>query len=109
MKYSSLSAIFCFYYLGANLTVMTGLISSLEDLRTFYNTGETRPYAFRKRQLESLKNCLFKYEKEIESALFSDLKKNTEETYATETGLVLAEINVAIKKLKGWMKPASAR
>jgi NAD-dependent aldehyde dehydrogenases len=88
---------------------MTGLTSSLEDLRAFYNTGGTRPYAFRKKQLELLKNCLFMYEKEIESALFSDLKKNTEETYATETGLVLAEINVALKKLKGWMKPAFAQ
>jgi aldehyde dehydrogenase (NAD+) len=88
---------------------MTGLISSLEDMRTFYSTGETRSYAFRKKQLELLKKCLFTYEKEIESALFSDLKKNAEETYASETGLVLAEINVALKKLKRWMKPVSAR
>ena len=49
-----------------------------------------------------------KYDKEIEQALFADLKKNREETYATETGLVLAEINVTLKNLREWMEPKSA-
>src|SRR6266516_7793914 len=107
MKCSSLSAIVCFYYLGANLTVMTGLYSTLQMLRAFYNSAQTKPYQFRKRQLQLLKRSLYKYEKEIEKALYADLKKNAEETYATETGLVLAEINVTLKKLKGWMHPLS--
>jgi aldehyde dehydrogenase (NAD+) len=86
---------------------MTGLYATLEVLRTFYNSGETKPFEFRKRQLQLLKRSLYKYEKEIEKALYTDLKKNAEETYATETGLVLAEINVTLKKLKGWMHPRS--
>src|SRR5947209_10470657 len=58
--------------------------------------------------MQLLKKTLIKYETEIAQALFIDLKKNAEETYATETGLVLAEINVAIKNLRKWMKPQSA-
>jgi aldehyde dehydrogenase (NAD+) len=87
---------------------MDGLISLLEKQRVFYNSGETKTYSFRKNQLLSLKYALKKYENEIESALYADLKKNSEETYASETGLVLAEINVALKKLKGWMRPQPA-
>jgi NAD-dependent aldehyde dehydrogenases len=40
--------------------------------------------------------------------LYADLKKSAEETYATETGLILAEINVALKNLRNWMQPESA-
>jgi aldehyde dehydrogenase (NAD+) len=84
---------------------MDGLIPSLVKLRDFYNTGGTRSYTFRKNQLNLLKQSLLKYEKEIEAALYTDLKKNKEETYATETGLILAEINVALTNLNRWMRP----
>jgi len=86
---------------------MDDLISSLANLRHYYNSGATRSYAFRKKQLQLLKSALLKYDSEIEAALFSDLKKNREETYATETGLVLAEINVTLKNLRQWMEPKS--
>lgn len=87
---------------------MTDLNSSLSNLRNYYNSHNTRTYAFRKKQLQLLKQMLLTHEKEIETALYSDLKKNAEETYATETGLVLAEINVALKNLHHWMAPVSA-
>jgi len=96
------------YLEKANLAVMTDLNSSLENLRNYYNSNSTKGYEFRKKQLQLLKEAINKYEKEIEQALFADLKKNAEETYATETGLVLAEINVALKHLHNWMKPKSA-
>ncbi len=86
---------------------MTDLNSSLADLRSYYNSHSTKSYAFRKKQLQLLKQTLLAYEKEIEKALYADLKKNAEETYATETGLVLAEINVVLKNLCRWMKPES--
>src|SRR5258706_7072328 len=87
---------------------MTDLNSSLENLRNYYSSNATKAYEFRKKQLQLLKETIYKYEKEINQALFADLKKNAEETYATETGLVLAEINVALKHLHNWMKPKSA-
>ncbi len=86
---------------------MNDLNSSLAALKFFYNTHATKPFAFRKNQLQLLKQTLLKYDSEIEQALFSDLKKSREETYATETGLVLAEINVTLKNLRQWMEPKS--
>ena len=87
---------------------MADLNYSLGKLKNYYNSHATKPYAFRKKQLQLLKQILLDNEKEIEQALYADLKKNAEETYATETGLVLAEINVALKNLRSWMQPISA-
>ena len=84
---------------------MTDLNSSLAALRSYYNSHITNPYAFRKRQLHLLKQALLANEKEIERALYTDLKKSPEETYASETGLILAEINAAVKNLRRWIQP----
>ena len=80
-------------------------INSLLKLRHYYETGTTRPYAFRMEKLKKFKAAVLKYEKEIETALYSDLKKSPEEAYATETGLLLAELSIAIKNLHRWMRP----
>jgi aldehyde dehydrogenase (NAD+) len=82
----------------------TGL-DRLESMKFYYETGETRSYAFRRQQLLLLKQALIKYELEIAQALYNDLKKSPEESYGTETGLVLADINLAIKNLHKWMRP----
>jgi aldehyde dehydrogenase (NAD+) len=78
-------------------------------MRSYFESGNTRPYAFRKKQLEILKAAILKYENEINAALYSDLKKSPEEAYATETGQVISEINVALKNLHRWMKPDKAK
>ncbi|MBX2924357.1 MAG: aldehyde dehydrogenase [Chitinophagaceae bacterium] len=80
-------------------------IHELTELRNYFAGGATRPYAFRKQQLLLLKNAVLKYEQDINDALYTDLKKSPEEAYATETGLLLSEINLALKQLRGWMKP----
>lgn len=83
----------------------TTTFNQLETIRDYYESGATRPYEFRKWQLELLRGAILKHEHEINEALYSDLKKSPEEAYATETGLLLAEINLAIKNLESWMKP----
>ena len=83
------------------------LINELEIMRIYYDGGATRSYDFRKDQLVKFKKGLLKYEQEIYSALYSDLKKSKEESYATELGLLLAEINTMLKNLKQWMQPES--
>ncbi len=77
----------------------------LQSLRRYFDSGVTRSYHFRKQQLLALKQAILKYEQEINDALYADLKKGAEEAYATETGLVIAEINMALKNLKRWMRP----
>jgi aldehyde dehydrogenase (NAD+) len=79
--------------------------STLIALRQFFETGATASHDFRISQLKKLKLAVIKHEPEIHNALYNDLKKSPEESYATETGLLLAEINWAMKKLKSWMKP----
>ena len=78
--------------------------TQLKSMRDYYESGATRTYAFRKKKLQVLKAGILKYEEEINEALFLDLKKSKEATYATETGLVLADINMALKNLHRWMK-----
>ena len=82
-------------------------IEQLQTVRTFYESGATRSYAFRKQQLLLFKQTIIKYEQQIYEALYQDLKKSPEESYATENGLLLAEINVILKHLKQWMSPES--
>ena len=81
------------------------IVDQLNDCRNFFSSGATRSYAWRKAQLKNLKTSIEKHEAAIYSALFSDLKKSPEECWVTENGLVLAELNNAIKHLKHWMKP----
>lgn len=83
--------------------------TQLRSMREFYESGATRSYAFRKKQLKVLKAGILKNEEEINEALFWDLKKSKEATYATETGLVLADINMALKNLHRWMKHERAK
>jgi aldehyde dehydrogenase (NAD+) len=84
------------------------LLQRLANNRNFYNTGQTKSYEFRLKQLKLFKATILKYENEIGAALYADLKKSPEEAYATETGLLLAELNTTIKNLYSWMKPRSS-
>lgn len=80
-------------------------IASLEKMRQYFNSGETKPYSFRKEQLKKLKSSILNHEEDLYNALYADLKKSKEETWVTETGMVIAELNAAIKDLRNWMEP----
>lgn len=75
------------------------------QMRTYFETGVTKTYDFRIKQLQKLKATVQKYEIEIFEALYKDLHKSKEECWITENGFFLSEIGVAIKKLSSWMKP----
>jgi aldehyde dehydrogenase (NAD+) len=79
--------------------------SFLIPMRRYFESGATLPYAFRKEQLQKLKLAIVDHEEDIYKALYKDLKKSPEEVWATETGLLLQEINYAIKHLRKWMQP----
>ncbi len=81
------------------------MMTSLAKMRLYYDSGNTRACSFRKSQLVLLKNAILQHEKELQDALFADLKKNPEESWVTETGFILAEINHTLKHLERWMKP----
>ena len=73
--------------------------------RNYFKTMKTQDYNFRKHQLEMLYQKIKHYQKEIEQALYSDLKKPAFEAYSTEIGFVLNSIRFIQKNLKKWMKP----
>jgi aldehyde dehydrogenase (NAD+) len=76
-----------------------------DPLRRFFQSGATRSYHWRRLQLQLLHQAIRAEETDIHEALYADLKKSPEESYATETGLVLAEIRHTLKHLAKWMRP----
>ena len=80
-------------------------IDHLSEMRRYFESGVTRSYSFRKEQLKKLKRSLLVYERELYAALDTDLKKSPEESWVTETGMVLSELNAALKNLREWMEP----
>ncbi|HEX5655513.1 MAG TPA: aldehyde dehydrogenase [Chitinophagaceae bacterium] len=77
----------------------------LENMRAYFNSGATKPYEFRREQLKKLRQSILDHEHELYEALHADLKKSPEESWVTEMGMVLAEINTALGNLKSWMAP----
>ena len=73
--------------------------------RSFFNTQNTKDIEFRISQLKTLKKAILVYEDRLYDALWKDLHKSKFEAYATEIGLVLAEIGVHIRHLRKWAKP----
>lgn len=76
----------------------------VEAQRAYFNSGATRPVAFRIEQLTRLKKAILAREKEIIAAAKADLGKGDFEAFTTEMVLVLYEINYVIRKLHGWAK-----
>ena len=81
------------------------LSSLVQKQRSFFDSGATRSYKFRHDQLLAFKKAILKYEQEINKALHADLKKTVEESWVSETGLLIQEINYTIKHLREWMQP----
>ncbi len=77
----------------------------IQQQRTFYKTQQTKDLVFRKKTLQRLEEEIETREDAVCEALYSDFKKPTFESLATETQIVLAEIRLAIKKLDRWAKP----
>lgn len=68
--------------------------------RAYFEKGKTRNVAWRIAALKTLKRAVLKYEKEIQAALYADLRKSETESYMCETGLLLSELSYMIAHLK---------
>lgn len=77
----------------------------VENQRTYFKTHATLSYAFRYEALTLLQRVIRDHELEIMEALKQDLGKSNFESYMSEIGIVLEELNYAKKHLKQWMKP----
>ena len=72
--------------------------------KAFFQSGATRPYALRRKQLLKLKTMLETNEHKIMDALQADLHKSDFEAYTTEIGILIQSLNHALRNLKTWMK-----
>ena len=70
-----------------------------------YLSGHTKSIDFRKEQLKKLKSLLKENEEVLTDAVHMDFKKPAFETFGTEIGLIIGEINYALKNLEDWVKP----
>jgi len=77
--------------------------------RGFFRTDATRDIPFRKRQLRLLKDLLVRNEADILAALKRDLGRPPAEAYTSEIGIVLTEIDTALKRLDRWARPKRVR
>ena len=74
-------------------------------LRSYFDSGATKPLEWRLSQLDALEHLLNEREAEILAALHSDLRKPALEAYGSELGTVKSEIRFIRKRLSQWMKP----
>jgi aldehyde dehydrogenase (NAD+) len=84
---------------------MNNLNQKLLAQKSYFKTGNTFEYSWRKEKLKLLKTNIEKMEKKIHQALMQDLGKGDSESYLTETGFSILDIEFALKNLKCWMKP----
>ena len=77
--------------------------------RAFFRRGATRDIAFRRRQLATLRDGIVSREADILDALGWDLGRPPAEAYTSEIGVVLHEIDFALRHLGSWARPRRAR
>lgn len=81
---------------------MSDLKEVLQKQKDYFSRGETLDVSFRLQALTVLKRSLHKHEKEIIEALKKDLNKSPFESYATEIGMIMEELNYTLKYLRKW-------
>ncbi|MCF6797271.1 aldehyde dehydrogenase [Priestia megaterium] len=72
---------------------------------SFFNSGKTKDVAFRIETLKKLRELVVRHEDDILKAVKADLNKPEMEAKRAEVGLVLSEIDFAVKNLAEWAAP----
>ena len=83
---------------------LSDISSTIQQRRNYFETGATRPLAWREAQLTALKRLLVEQEDAIQESLQKDLRKGVYEGYISEIGFVISEVDFALKNLKKWSK-----
>ncbi|WP_404397178.1 aldehyde dehydrogenase family protein [Idiomarina loihiensis] len=78
--------------------------NTLEQLKSHFDSGLTRPLSWRLNQLQQLQRFLTENEKSLLQALKSDLNKHASEARLTELQFLKSDIKQTIKALPKWSK-----
>lgn len=73
--------------------------------RAAFDDGTTSALPLRKSRLQALRAMITSHEREFEQALWKDLHKGSNEAQLTEIGVIIAEIDHAVRHLRRWAKP----
>lgn len=76
--------------------------NTIQKQKAFFATGKTKDIKTRIDSLKKLKQEILKQEDSIKEALKKDLNKSYSESYMTEIGMTLSELNYVIRHIKRW-------
>ena len=88
---------------------MDTITDIIKNQRAFFKTQQTKDVSYRLKVLKALKLEIESNEQAIFDALNKDFNKSEFESFISEVGLVLSELNLVIKHLKNWSKPKRVR
>ena len=80
----------------------------VEGCRSTFDTGRTRPLAWRRAQLEGLAAFAKENVDELVAALQADMGKPELEAIAADVGQIGQEVKLALKNLAKWTRPEGA-
>jgi acyl-CoA reductase-like NAD-dependent aldehyde dehydrogenase len=81
----------------------------LKNHHAFFASGKTRGLTHRVQQLKRLRSMIIGNESAIFDALARDLGKPAFEAYGGETGIMVREIDHALRNIAHWVRPEKAR
>ncbi|XP_074045348.1 aldehyde dehydrogenase family 3 member A2 isoform X3 [Macrotis lagotis] len=81
----------------------------VQRARAAFQTGRSRPLAFRLQQLRALQKMVQERQKEILAVLGQDLHKSEFNAYSQEVVTVLGELDHVLEKLPGWVAAEPAK
>ena len=74
----------------------------VSQTRSAFQSGVTRPLAWRKAQLEAMIRMLEEHQDEFSAALKTDLGRGVEEAWLYDLGFTITEVKLMLKNLKKW-------
>jgi len=77
----------------------------VSNQKYYFKSQQTKSILSRRLLLKQLKKEILKREQDISDALNADFKKPQFESFVTETGIVLLELDLAIANITSWSKP----
>lgn len=82
-----------------------GIESLIDKQRHYFGSHHSQSISSRKELLKTLRKEIIVREQEIYDALHNDFKKSVFESYLSEVGIVLSELDLTISKLNKWARP----
>ena len=92
-------------YFMSTLKKASDATKLVSQLRESFDSGLTKKRQWRINQLTALRQLITDNESVLEAALATDLGKSATEAQLTEIGIILGDIDYALKNLSSWLKP----